>query len=257
MKFLPEVDSIGILLGCCLLVCSCSIKTDRSDCPCVLSIEMQDPLSKVEFALLRDGETRLEKTLEPENFSMGICKFDIVRGRYIFSIHEGCSSIEEGMQADSLYAWTSGDYLDANREELVISPQLGKQFATMYLEMVTQDESSDKFDLAVVGSVSGIDMAALTPLPGKFRYEPERKSDGLYTVRIPRQFPDGKGLQIILFDKERQLAVLPVSEYISYIGYDWTDFDLEDIYISINCEVTDFGMEVLDWKVGFYKAEVL
>lgn len=250
-EFLP------VAAVCLYLMLSCSIKTDRSDCPCRLSVEMNEPLPEMSLALFRDGVPLTEKTLCRNDFVSGVCTVDIVRGKYVFSVSSGRNVIAEGEQCDSLYSWSSMEMLDANCEELTVQPSLFKQFATIYLEVSCFGDAMSDIDMIMLSDVNGIDLCSLAPMRGAFSCKAERLSDSEYRVRIPRQVPGENTLRSDMVRNGVSLVSLPLGEYVSHSGYDWTQQNLQDVYVNVSCMETDMGIEILEWRAGFRKEEVL
>lgn len=238
-------------------ISSCSIKTDRSDCPCRLSIVMDNPQRPVEMSLFRDGLPVMERTIEENEFQEGVCVVDVVRGKYVFSIIYGRNPVPEGEQCDSLYAWSSMEMTNVNCEEATIYPLLHKQFATIFIELTSLGEDLSSLEILLTGDVIGISPEELEPVQGRFLCVPEKQSDNEFSVRVPRQRQGYNTLKANLSIDGKVLAVLPVGEYIDNTGYDWTNEDLGDVYVNISCMETEFGIEVTDWKVGFQKIEIL
>ena len=244
----PRIAVLAMAAG---LFVSCSIKSDRSDCPCRLSIVMPSPPERMELTMLRGGERRLDTVLFASDFDGGVCSFAITKGKYVFSAHDGCENVAQGSQADSLYAWSSVSELDATGDELTLYPGLGKQFATLFVEILTEDSGECDCDLVFGGEIDGLDITSLLPVRGLFRYRPERESSGEYSVRIPRQNASGEGLSLELSDDDGHSVLLPIARYVSSTGYDWTEESLKDIYVSVNCAFSGFGIDIEDWRVGF------
>lgn len=250
------------VLGLCVIMpvfivglLSCSIKPERSDCPCRLSIEMGTPLPQMSLNLFRDGSSVYSQTVRAADFSSGQYVADIVRGRYVFSLSCGSAVVPEGFQCDSVYSWSSCELLDANCEELTINPVMHKQFVTLYIEL-EYDSGMDVYaDLIVFGDVCGIDFQEQNPVRGVFCCKPSMMSGNEFSVRVPRQIPGDNTLRIDLLNDGVTVAALPVGEFIASTGFDWTEPDLSDIYLNVNCTETGFGISVQNWEVGFVKEE--
>lgn len=248
---------LSVVFACQFLMLSCSIKTDRADCPCRLSVELDSPFPEVNLSLFRDGVPLTEKTLHNNEFVSGVLTVEIVRGRYVFSVSSGSNMVPEGKQCDSLYSWSSIEMLDANCEELTVHPSLFKQFATIYLEIICFDDAMPDVDVTVVGTVKGMELSSLAPVRGAFNCTADIISKSEYRVRVPRQEQGENTLRSDLVKDGVTLVSLPIGEYISYSGYDWTQQSLQDVYVKVSCMETDLGISVMDWKAGFRKEEVL
>ena len=123
-----------IILGILGLVAlgSCSVKEDRSDCPCWLTVRASYPNELVSAwygtqPIFQDEDGQQVDRKVPRG------DVDVVASR-------GRFTVPLGEQMAELFASVS--HVDTRAEELEVIPHLHKQFATVYLEF--QDTDDDK-----------------------------------------------------------------------------------------------------------------
>lgn len=241
------------LIALLSMLSACSVKTDRSLCPGLLSLRVEDGVTgAVRLSLWKGGECVLEEPdLLPE-LRDGSYEIILSRGRYFISAASGRSlgrktvyTVSPGCQMDSVFAWAGGFSLLEDEQSL--SVDLRKQFATVHIRK-PESFSGDDWGFMMRGAVDGIDLLTLTPHQGAFWCRAEREDDWYCSLRIPRQvagIPDeGLGLVLESFDG-RQSFDLTLQLLRS--GYDWTAPQLEDIYVDFDAVDMQMQVGIGDW----------
>lgn len=212
--FLPLV--LGLTLN------ACSVKEDRTLCPCLLNVIMTEayaPLnddSEDEWQLTLTGyaeegmiveecfgKERLRDTLE----------YLVKRGNVIMTawltdtvmpVSEQCYRIPVGEQAPRLYACSSR--IDASGETVYYSVQPHKQYATItLLDDIETDEPFGGRKLIVRGHTCGLDLATMCPVEGPFECQAEpvdHLPERGFQIRIPRQEDSGLELELVPMEDE-------------------------------------------------------
>ena len=226
-----------ILIGIAGLValCSCSVKEDRSDCPCWITV-------------VADNTTRIsawygsQKILD--NHSGGLVDHTVPRGMVDIVASEGNFSAPEGQQMSELFAQLQ--HLDTDGEFASTGIELKKQFATVSLDFKDGDDGRTGYDLLVTGTVSGADIHTLAPVEGRFRCVPNPITDGRgYAFRAPRQKDESLTLQLLADDDT--VDTIPLGELIRKAGFDWTRESLGDVAILCDIPARTFTITVMEW----------
>ena len=228
-----------IILGILGLVAlgSCSVKEDRSDCPCWLTVRASYPNEVVSAwygtqSIFQDEDGQQVDRPVPRG------TVDLVTSR-------GSFTVTEGHQMDELFATLT--HVDTRAEEVEVIPVLNKQFARVYLEFIDTEDGRVPHTLEVHGNVKGADKRTLQPVSGVFRCTPEESADGGYEMRIPRQKDDS--LVLRRFDSEGgEFVPIPLGEIIRKAGFDWTQESLGDISVMANIPAMTFQITVMDWE---------
>lgn len=214
---------------------SCSVKEDRSDCPCRLTVEAG---KGTVLSAWYGGQKILD------NHSGGIVDRMVPRGIVEIVASEGRFCAEVGQQVDSLFAEHA--LVDTDGETAGHSVNLQKSFATIGLDFKDKEEGRIDYVLLVTGTVSGVDCRTLEPVDGLFRCSPEVLEDGRgYRFRVPRQRDDS--LTLVLSEKGETVDTIPLGVLIRKTGFDWTQGSLGDVAVVADLPASTFEVTVMAW----------
>ena len=252
-----------------LLLSSCSVKEDRSGCPCWMTVD----LSKVaksrqhiaESVVLRlrgnsdevDYSYQVTEAVKPD---VGALEYEVPRGSVGVSAvalgneipgqagYDGIVGydgdeirIPVGEQMDSLYGFFRMFYTRC--ESVLCDVELHKEFCTVSFTL-GDDGYVSPYDLEVWGNVAGVSAWDLMPLEGDFRFAPSLE-DGVYRVRVPRQVDNSS--ELVMLEDSEIVDRLPLGEYIARSGYDWAAEDLADVHIALDMEKQQVMITVSGW----------
>lgn len=239
------------------LVCSCSVKEDRSACACLLVVDLcevhggevelrgwQEDRRGTIFDVITDAPSPEGPTGVVVPVPRGDVRVSSIRGRTRMRERMDILEIIPPNQMDSIFAHSS--LVDAGGESARDTVRLLKNFATVYLTFRGDDPTLDaQYDLLVTGNVSGINVRTLEPVEGAFRCRTEDAPEGGYMFRVPRQLDDSLAL-------ERYLDGLPVDEIdigriIALAGFDWNSPSLGDVRIEADIPRGEFKVTILGW----------
>ena len=266
-----------------LLLSSCSVKEDRSGCPCWMTVEMPDmvghdggQVDNDDCVVLRlrgnSDEDEVDysyQVTESVRVDAEVLEYEVPRGSVGVSViempdrvgydgivgHDGDEvRIPVGEQMDSLYGYFRMFYTRC--ESVLCDVELHKEFCTVSFTLGDEGYVSP-YDLEVWGNVAGVSAWDLMPLEGDFRFAPSPE-DGVYRVRVPRQVDNSLELVMLEMpdqaghdgraDNERVVVDrLPLGEYIARSGYDWAAEDLADVHIALDMEKQQVMITVSDW----------
>ena len=262
-----------------LLLSSCSVKEDRSGCPCWMTVEMPDmvghdggQVDNDDCVVLRlrgnSDEDEVDysyQVTESVRVDAEVLEYEVPRGSVGVSViempdrvgydgivgHDGDEvRIPVGEQMDSLYGYFRMFYTRC--ESVLCDVELHKELCTVSFTL-GDDGYVSTYDLEVWGNVAGVSAWDLMPLEGDFRFAPSPE-DGVYRVRVPRQLD--ASLELVMLempdqaghDGERAVVDrLPLGEYIARSGYDWAAEDLADVHIALDMEKQQVMITVSDW----------
>ena len=221
------------ILGLVALV-SCSIKEDRSDCPCYLTVD-------AERAVSVDGWFGTRSLF---NVIGGFVDRQVPRGIVDIVASHGRFSVPEGQQMDSLFARRIP--VDTDGESAYARVTLCKNFATIELDFKDEDDGRTVYDLLATGTVSGADARTLEPVKGPFSCVPEPVTDGRgYAFRVPRQ--KDESLRLELSNNGSPVETIDLGYLIAKTGFDWKAESLGDIAILCDLPAHTFTITVKDW----------
>ena len=253
-----------------LLLSSCSVKEDRSGCPCWMTVEMPEQVGHDGGRLDNDDcvvlRLRVNSDEDEVGYSyqvteavkpdVGALEYEVPRGSVGVSVigmpdrvgHDGIVGydgdeirIPVGEQMDSLYGFFRMFYTRC--ESVLCDVELHKEFCTVSFTLGDEGYSSP-YDIEVWGNVAGVSAWDLMPVKGDFRYAPVQKN-GVYQVRVPRQ--EDNSLEMVMLDDDDIVDSLPLGEYIARSGYDWTAEDLADVNVALDLEMQQVMITVSGW----------
>ena len=224
---------IGIL-GLVALV-SCSIKEDRSDCPCYLTVDAERVISV-------DGWFGTKSLF---NVIGGFVDRQVPRGIVDIVASHGRFSVPEGQQMDSLFAKRIP--VDTDGESAYARVTLCKNFATIELDFKDEDDGRTDYDLLATGTISGVDARSLNPEEGSFSFVPEPNTDGRgYAFRVPRQ--KDETLKLLLSKDGNIVETIDLGYLVAKTGFDWKAESLGDIAILCDLPAHTFTITVKEWE---------
>lgn len=219
---------------------SCSVKEDRSACPCLLAVHLTGP-GPIEYRIEDSvGEILHEGTVPRDT----VVYHDVPRDRVRIIAVSGAALQEEmtipyGLESPPLYMYHG--IISASGEALKVNATLHKQFCGLTLVLDGPPGDGKPIGVTVRGSVEGIGLDG-RPFDGDFKCDV--KSGACF---LPRQSPsDLLLLDIVMQDKV--VRTFSLGTYIREAGYDWTDTDLKDITICLSLSVTQITLKLGDWS---------
>jgi hypothetical protein len=242
--------TLRTLLLAAVLLSSCSVKEDRSDCPCRLEVDLSA------FAALGGGEDylvssdRIPQVIGSRTGSLW-CS-DVRKGTYTVSVVRpgagtqvgtGRVVIPEGSEPDSLYAYA--ETVDCFGERAFVTTKTWKQFCSVTL----RETEPTGLAYGVRSGFGAFSRADLSPLPSLLSFPVRRDADGALRFRLPRQ---GAGSRLRLTARETDGLPweLPLGEWMDKAGYDWSLPSLEDFSLEIDYAASEVRIRVLDWESG-------
>ena len=246
-----------------VLLSSCSIKEDRTGCPCWLIVDLSKVLDAgitppslwnhgLTVALFSSSHVIDSLSLGYEEahaeYGFHVAKGDVgvvgILGRDRAEISGPAIRIPEGCQADPLYL--SSQWVPCYGEEARAVLEVLKQFSRV--EIWGLDTFSCRME--VTAGCSGLDLLTAEALEGPFRYQLTCDEEGACRFRMPRQREDD--LKILLYDADGQLDnSIPLGRYMTDIGYDWDAPSLADVSIRVDFVTATVNITVGDWTHAY------
>ena len=237
-----------------IIVTSCSVKEDRTPCPCWLGIDISPSMEHSRNLTVSawDQDRIFSQTVSvadyPDEYEHTVPKGHVTVsaycGRKTGYEQGGRIIIPEGSDSDPIMAHLR--LVDCTGEFAKDTVQMCKQWATVYLKIENSSEDRYPYGLAVVSDVCGIDLRDLSLVSGPCRYGLELDSDENCSFRLPRQRDDSRAVITVSADGER-LDDLPLYQWIEATGYSWHDRNLKDIYIGVDYVRAEVTIVIQGW----------
>ncbi len=242
------------LLGT-LVFGGCSVKEDRNACPLWLysDMGMLEPYSRTARTLIRHDAGMLGEKVVFRNertvFDWILVKGDItvssycgIEDRYM----QGCSLIVPyGDKAPAFRGSSSS--VSCYDESLYVVAEDNRQSARLEIQVEVSDGRPYPYELQIEGNVCGMDLMTFSPVFGEFGHAVDLSADNCAVLHVLRQ-PDSGSLTLSVSDGGRQMASLPLGEWIRETGYDWGDDDLKDIAVRIDYGSLTTTVKISEWE---------
>ena len=219
-----------------LLLPSCSVKENRTVCPCNLTLELTGlPVRPVVLNVVGEGFSLTEVVHADTVLVMPVPKGEVAVSAVGGALAEGDGSVRipEGEEAPPLYLFHSDVSTDA--EQVFLPVMLHKQFCTLELLFKGPPGYGPPFEVAVAGFYGGWRPDG-SPAPGPFSRRLLPGSDGRAILRLPRQGDDSLLMHIVFSDQV--VRTFALGSYIAAAGYDWSVPDLEDLTLTVDISLT-------------------
>lgn len=256
-----ELYRISAIALCLVPLLSCTVKEDRAECPCFLTIDMggvesaglmgagADSLvvqvgSEGDFYVreafhLRDNIQ--EYTVAIPKTRTGVL-VTCAAGRLVHD--RGGIHIPEGSECPVVYM--SADSFAADAGEMRRTVSLHRNYCVLTVRMKTSFNAQARpYRIMLEGNVSGYLMDG-SPEEGFFSSF-SSSSGGPCHLRIPRQ-RDGSLRLVLDFPDSGEIRSFPIGEYILDSGYDWSAPDLEDIDVEMDFSRSSITFTISKWK---------
>lgn len=250
---------LPLFMAAFISLAACSVKEDRTPCPCLLELDIKGPDAEASGAadvLLtsRNGfefHETVDSWVEESLYSVSVPRDEIhVRawcggGR---NVSEDGLRIPLGQDCPRVYMHDSDIVTEGEfyREEV----WLRKNHCV--LTLVNKGKGNDFSNLVLKGNVSGYD-AVGEPLSGDFEFSLGDSSEEEYEAVLPRQRDDS--LMLEMEDGKGNQIAFSLGRYIVASGYDWTDSELKDVTVTLDYALTEIRLVIDGWE-SVYRYDV-
>lgn len=222
---------------------SCSVKEDRTACPCALYIDLCElPPAGVTLALTGEDYAGQLEAARDTTLVVKVPK----TGVRVLAVSgatpgpDGRVVIPPGFDAPPLYLFSAG--VPTPGDTAHVSVRLNKHYCQLSLTLESPPGWGEPYWTQVRGRVNGICQDG-TPSEGEFSC----RLDPGGVIRLPRQHPASElWLDIVMPD--RLVRSFALGTYMLEAGYDWTAPDLEDLPLEIRLSVTRISLSVGTWR---------
>lgn len=229
-----------------LFVC-CSVKEDRDDCPCLLTI---DSGQAVEGSMVLNIVHSVQGVVSQGETTIGTAVYEVPRG--IVGVYAYCNgdgwtissdgtavSLSEGSEPGYIYAHSN--LVDCYGEQASDTVSMRKQWCTITILTEAPEETAGS---VVEGKWNGFSLTDFSATPGDFSCPLRQISEHFMEVRVTRQ---GDNSLVLSTGNGQTYAI---GEAIEEAGYDWTRSSLDDINLSLSDVCVEVEIVPIDWEDG-------
>lgn len=244
-----------------ILLQGCSVKENRSECPCVLMLDLSgldaERFPSVVLSAVSDDGILFSTTFDvagyedyyrltvpkkTRNVSITGIEGAIVSPQTISGREDGYGLlVPYGRDCPPVHMFINE--VDVSGETDTVKVALHKNHCKMRIALTS--ESQTDFGVEVKGNYCGYGICG-DLINGQFSNVPVIGADGKRIVCLPRQ--GDSSLVMELVDENGQVRNFAIGEYIASTGYDWTEEDLRDIDVTIDFIRTKLVISVEDWS---------
>ena len=239
-------DGLLRILVSLLLLSSCSIKENRAECPCALTLELTGlPVRPVVLGVAGEGFSLTEVIHADTVLVVPVPKGDLAVSAVGGALAEGDGSVRipPGEEAPPLYLFHAD--VSTAAEQVVLPITLHKQFCTLELLFKGPPGYGPPFEVAVEGFYGGWQPDG-SPLTGGYSRRLLPGSDGRAVLRLPRQGDDSLLMHIVFSDQI--VRTFALGSYIAASGFDWSAPDLEDLTLHVGISLTSVTVSTDLWS---------
>lgn len=255
----------GCLLALWICV-SCTVREDRSDCPCyvdldyrqvLLSTRADDAAGRVEVAFYDPAccwtaAHALRSCPEEEEVAVEKGQLQVVAVVHTHPwqhfLEAGTQIVcEPGNEIDALSVHT--EFVDCRGETTRCLLQPHKQFTTLTFTDEQDGALCRQYHMVIRGTTCGFEATDFSAVEGPYHCTiQEADESGAIRVRVPRQKRDD--LLLEFWDKKEQRLVFtcPVGLYLFASGYDPAAPDLPDCTLRIDFRQALLYLLITDWN---------
>ena len=245
MKMMLSVLIIAAAAGC-------SVKEDRTICPCVMSLDFSgldtSVIKKVNvLAMSADGIVFSDCVMADAFDAMyerevphGLLQVSLWCGDGGMSGKDCLLRIPYGVECPPVYL--DSFIADTGAESYYRKVRLHKNHCRLTVEM--HDRELLPYSLTFKGGVDGYDMGG-SPSYGEFACVAFPQERGVAQVIIPRQ--KDSSLMLEVDDQAPHLKTFAIGEYLAAGGYDWTAEELSDVTVVLDYNMTVISVSVSGW----------
>lgn len=242
-----------VLLLLFLLLFSCSVLEDRTDCPSRLHLDLSDSANmgcdSLVLMVNSPAFSKREVVGKDEYVRDYVIDVPCRNGVYLnvvdYAVSEydsgGVFRIPQGEECPEVYMYSA--WCDTSEEDVSDYVRLRKNYCGVSLHFTS--ENADLYDMCVYGEICGYSIGG-DPEKGKFAFKPDFPDGAFCYFRLPRQMDASLRMGILSADGSERCFAL--GNYIEESGYDWTKEDLDDIVINVNYARTKVSISIDGWK---------
>lgn len=243
----------------CATVCCCSVKEDRSGCPCRLTIGLDEASDGEVILSAHNGSFFSSTTVSARDWPFGF-RMDVPVGLVTVTGIQGLKDnrmndrnviIDTGTDADRIFLYCN--IIECYGEQAYDRARFHKNWTNLQI-LVGGYEDDWEFSHTVTGNVCGFSISDMTPLEGEFRCTAVKgdQDSPAYSLDLPRQTMPAEGLKLHIIRRSDNAAAMiyDLSEILDGYGFDWNKKNLDDIRISIDYSDFSIGVTILDWEDG-------
>ena len=241
-----------------LSLLSCSVKEDRSQCACWLTLDLSSCAGAADLIRIRvlTADEVIERDFVPGEdlplyeipVSKGSCSLEAFLCPQGLQAGTGAISVAPGDGCPELYAYSST--FQAAGETAGQKVQLHKHFSEITLILEDSPWDSPGCSFLVTAPSAGISLPEMQAAGGGFRFQVPYSGPGQRLFRLPRQREgDADRILLELTAPDGYHQTIEIGLMLREWGFDWNAEDLPDAVLSIRGGEVSLQIAGADWEI--------
>lgn len=245
---------LPVMVAGILLWAGCTVKEDRTMCPCILVLDMSEvdtlQVKSADLFVTDDDGFLYEEVLGPEDFREDHV-VEVPRKPLDLAIWSGAPEIDPkaglvipyGEECPPVRFHLSK--METGTEAVREVVRMHKNHCIMTVQLNWTD--IDLEDIVMIGNVNGYGPDG-SPSEGGFLFRMDHGDEGDFRVVLPRQIDDSLIMEVS--DRSGAVRRFSIGEYIARSGYDWTEQDLKDITVELDIAFLQVTLVIQGWDTS-------
>lgn len=267
MKTANITKALTALHLAAVIACACSIKEDRTVCPCVLKMDyslvcsddrIKEPDSLNTFLMIpsqfkikgRVGEFIQGQSVSIERKDASLsCYFGYSPGR----LFDSRLMIPEGSDSDPLYSYHEDLFIGPDTEEVTVRPALCAEFTRVVVTFVGNDTATKDLALRAVSGTVGFDFSKGKPVEGAFNCLLSPAGRFSFAFNMPRQASREIYLEVATASDLEPLFEIDLGKELTQASYDWNAVSLPPVVVlEIYRQNVFVQVKIMEWEEAVY-----
>lgn len=250
-------------------ILSCSVKENRSVCPCYLNVNIDAYAVKDEYPAVMvqvRGRSLIQNIVVPDEYGFGgyeikvprcISHISVIGGLQNSIIDGDTLRIVEGKEPGPLFMFN--DVVDCNGEVAFSKALPKKKWCDIHIILVGEKTAENfEHDIILSAECNALCISSGLPIAGEYKVPVRRLQSGNLVVSIPRQKSNTLKLEFFEKDEEQKMPVydLNVGCEMEKQGYDWNKDILDDVNIYVDYAKLSVDVNVVEWDIAQFNIEI-
>lgn len=250
------------------LLLSCSVKEDRSVCPCYLNVNIdtyvvKDGYPAVMVQIL--GKSLIQNTVVPREYEFGgynlqvpkcINQVSVIGGLQNSIIDGDTLKIAEGKEPGPLFLFN--EVVDCNGELAYSRALPNRKWCDIHIILVGEEDAENfEHDIFLTAECNALRISSGLPIEGEYRVPVRRLQSGDLVVTLPRQ--KSNSLKLDFFEKDdthSPVYNVNLGREMEKQGYDWNKDNLDDVYVYVDYSKLKVDVDIVEWDITQFNIEI-
>lgn len=270
MKTSTNILPALLLIVVMISIHSCSIKEDRSFCPCILNLDYSYVRNDERFPSVPGWDSLLVSIPGTYGSFVRIGDYPLYHSVYVprkktdlscylglreerFSVDRLRYLIPLGEDSDRVFSFHKTLPLAPDSEEVLVSPIMCGQTTRIVVEMEPGSGLETGYLLVATGSTCGFDLTTGEPLEGEFCRIMSPYGENSRYFNMPRQIRRDVSIAVVGGESEDLLFSIDLAGELDAAGYDWDAKSLPPlVIIRILSQELHTDVRIIDWDEAVY-----